>query len=302
METKYYSLRDGRTLSYIEFGDPTGHPIFYAHSGPGSRLEGKLFHEEALCRNYRFIATDRPGMGESTYLPNRKLLDYPKDITELADALGIDKFGVMGWSGGGAHTTVCGYAIPKRLLFNISFAGYTNFAQMPGAEEYLESKMDQVSVGLSKKHPRLFKIFFDILSVSEKLFPESTYKAVMKTLCESDQKIAAEQDFKDVFIESQVEAFRQGSQGVTSDAAVHYVDWGFKLEEILFNLHVFHGTEDHLVPLEFGQHVSKIVPNCELHIMKGEGHLFPYKYMTLIFDTADAEMTNNFHRREVRMS
>jgi pimeloyl-ACP methyl ester carboxylesterase len=302
METKYYSLRDGRTLSYIEFGDPTGHPIFYAHGGPGSRLEGKLFHEEALCRNYRFIATDRPGMGESTYLPNRKLLDYPKDITELADALGIDKFGVMGWSGGGAHTTVCGYAIPKRLLFNISFAGYTNFAQMPGAEEYLESKMDQVSVGLSKKHPRLFKIFFDILSVSEKLFPESTYKAVMKTLCESDQKIAAEQDFKDVFIESQVEAFRQGSQGVTSDAAVHYVDWGFKLEEILFNLHVFHGTEDHLVPLEFGQHVSKIVPNCELHIMKGEGHLFPYKYMTLIFDTADAEMANNFHRREVRMS
>lgn len=255
-----------------------------------------------MCRNYRFIATDRPGMGESTYLPNRKLLDYPKDITELADALGIDKFGVMGWSGGGAHTTVCGYAIPKRLLFNISFAGYTNFAQMPGAEEYLESKMDQVSVGLSKKHPRLFKIFFDILSVSEKLFPESTYKAVMKTLCESDQKIAAEQDFKDVFIESQVEAFRQGSQGVTSDAAVHYVDWGFKLEEILFNLHVFHGTEDHLVPLEFGQHVSKIVPNCELHIMKGEGHLFPYKYMTLIFDTADAEMANNFHRREVRMS
>jgi pimeloyl-ACP methyl ester carboxylesterase len=302
METKHYSLRDGRTLSYIEFGDPTGHPIFYAHGGPGSRLEGKLFHEEALCRNYRFIATDRPGMGESTYLPNRKLLDYPKDITELADALGIDKFGVMGWSGGGAHTTVCGYAIPKRLLFNISFAGYTNFAQMPGAEEYLESKMDQVSVGLSKKHPRLFKIFFDILSVSEKLFPESTYKAVMKTLCESDQKIAAEQDFKDVFIESQVEAFRQGSQGVTSDAAVHYVDWGFKLEEILFNLHVFHGTEDHLVPLEFGQHVSKIVPNCELHIMKGEGHLFPYKYMTLIFDTADAEMANNFHRREVRMS
>jgi pimeloyl-ACP methyl ester carboxylesterase len=302
METKYYSLRDGRTLSYIEFGDPIGHPIFYAHGGPGSRLEGKLFHEEALCRNYRFIATDRPGMGESTYLPNRKLLDYPKDITELADALGIDKFGVMGWSGGGAHTTVCGYAIPKRLLFNISFAGYTNFAQMPGAEEYLESKMDQVSVCLSKKHPRLFKIFFDILSVSEKLFPESTYKAVMKTLCESDQKIAAEQDFKDVFIESQAEAFRQGSQGVTSDAAVHYVDWGFKLEEILFNLHVFHGTEDHLVPLEFGQHVSKNVPNCELHIMKGEGHLFPYKYMTLIFDTADAEMTNNFHRREVRMS
>lgn len=297
METKHHSLKDGRTLSYMEFGDPTGHPVFYAHGGPGSRLEGKLFHEEALRRKYRFITTDRPGMGESTYLSKRKLLDYPRDIAELADALGIGKFGVMGWSGGGAHTTVCGYAIPERLLFNMSFAGYTNFAEMPGAEEYLESKMDQVSVGLSKKHPRLFKIFFDLMNVSEKFMPESTYKAFMKELCESDQKIAAEQDFRKLFMESQAEAFRQGSQGVTTDAAVHYVDWGFKLEQISFNLHVFHGTEDHLVPLEFGQHISKNVPHCELHIMKGEGHLFPYKYMTLIFDTADAELFEVYYLR-----
>jgi len=75
-----------------------------------------------------------PGWGNSTYLENRTLLDYPSDISELADALDIDKFGVMGWSGGGAHTTVCGYAIPERLRFNFSFAGYTNFAELPGAE------------------------------------------------------------------------------------------------------------------------------------------------------------------------
>jgi len=50
-----------------------------------------------------------------------------------------------------------------------------------------------------------------------------------------------------------------------------------------------------LVPLEFGQHISKNVPHCELHSLKGEGHLFPYKYMTLIFDTADAEMAKAKH-------
>ena len=47
---------------------------------------------------------------------------------------------------------------------------------------------------------------------------------------------------------------------------------------------------NHLVPFEFGQHISKNVPYCELHILEGEGHLFPYKHMTRIFDTADAEM------------
>ena len=148
METKYYTLKDGRTLAYCEFGDPKGIPVFHAHGGPGSRIEGTIFDEAAKSRGYRIIATDRPGMGESTYLKGRRLLDYPEDISGLADALKIDKFGVTGWSGGGAHTTVCGYAIPGRLLFNMSFAGYTNFAEMPGAEKYLKSKMDQTSVSV----------------------------------------------------------------------------------------------------------------------------------------------------------
>ncbi|MBN1911945.1 MAG: alpha/beta hydrolase [Pirellulales bacterium] len=289
METQHHTLRDGRTLAYCQFGDPEGDAIFYAHGGPGSRLEGRLFHDEAQQRHYRVIAPDRPGMGESTYLPGRNLLDYPRDLIDLADALGIERFGVMGWSAGGAHTTVCGYAIPDRLLFNMTFAGYTNFAQLPGAETYLESKLDQISVGLSRKHPRLFKLFFDLMNFSEKLMPRATYKAFVKTLSEPDRRIAAQPEFAELFIASQAQAFKQGSRGATTDAAVHYVDWGFRLEEISARLHVFHGTEDRLVPLEYGRHLAQHVPDCELHVIEGEGHLLPYKYLSLIFDTADAE-------------
>ncbi|MEJ2598569.1 MAG: alpha/beta hydrolase [Anaerolineales bacterium] len=59
-------------------------------------MEGSLFHESARRYGFRLIATERPGMGQSTVKPKRKLLDYPADICELANALGIDKFGVMG--------------------------------------------------------------------------------------------------------------------------------------------------------------------------------------------------------------
>ena len=290
METKHHTLKDGRILAYAEFGKPDGVPVFYAHGGPGSRLEGALFHAKALERGYRFIATDRPGMGESTFLENRKLLDYPKDLEELADALNIGKFGVMGWSGGGAHTTVCAHALPERLLFNITCAGYTNFAELPNAEKYLESKADQVSVGLSKSHPRLFKMFFDLMNFSEKAAPEATYNAFMKKLCPSDKEISAQPEFKELFLNDQREAFKQGAQGVTTDAAVHYVDWGFFLSEIQCRLHVFHGTADHMVPFEFGLHLEQNVPDCVLHRLKDQGHLFPYKYMDAIFDAADEEI------------
>ena len=105
-KTNYQSLADGRTLAYCEYGDPRGIPMFYAHGGSGSRMEGAVFNDAAAKYGFRLIATDRPGMGQSTLKLNRKFLDYPHDILELADHLGLDKFGVLGWSGGGPHTVV----------------------------------------------------------------------------------------------------------------------------------------------------------------------------------------------------
>ena len=287
MNAEHFILQDGRTLAYNEYGDPDGIPVFHAHGGPGSRLEGQTFHEIAQERGYRVIATDRPGMGESTYLKDRRLLDYPQDILQLANHLGIDQFGVTGWSGGGAHTTVCAYAIPERLLFNMSFAGYTNFIEMPGAEHYLKSSMDRMSVGLSKEHPRLFKLFFDLMGLSEKHMPESYFKSLLKTMGNADTEIASAPDFKEFFLAEEHEAFIQGSLGVTTDAAVHYVDWGFHLSEISFPIYIFHGTDDQLVPIEYAHHLSEHVPDCTLHILEGAGHLFPFREQELIFDTID---------------
>jgi pimeloyl-ACP methyl ester carboxylesterase len=102
-KTHRHILNDGRTLACCEYGDPTGDPIFYAHGGPSSRLEALIFDKTARQYGFRLIATDRPGMGLSTFKPGRVLLDYPRDIGELTDTLEIDRFGVMGWSGGGAH-------------------------------------------------------------------------------------------------------------------------------------------------------------------------------------------------------
>ncbi len=160
MNIKTVKLSDSRTLTYCEYGDPNGIPVFYAHGGPGSRLEGSLFHEKAVHYGMRLIATDRPGMGGSTFKPDRGLLDYPDDLAELADLLKIEKFGVLGTSGGGAHTVICGYALPQRLIFNIALCGYTNFAELPGAEKMLPAKIDQIAISLSKKHPRLWYQIF----------------------------------------------------------------------------------------------------------------------------------------------
>ncbi|MEA1990775.1 MAG: hypothetical protein U9N58_01055 [Thermodesulfobacteriota bacterium] len=90
-------------------------------------------------------------------------------------------------------------------------------------------------------------------------------------------------------MEDQTEAFKQGSKGVTTDAAVHYVDWGFRLKAIPIKLNVFHGTEDTMVPFKYDKHIAENVSNCTLHTIIGEGHLFPYKHLDKIFDLAKKE-------------
>src|SRR5580698_3576315 len=110
-------LRDGRTLAYAEFGDPQGAPIIYCHGTPSSRAEGELTIRGSCAGQLglRVIIPDRPGMGGSDFLPNRRVVDWPSDVLELTDALHIERFAVLGSSGGAPYALVCAALIPERV-------------------------------------------------------------------------------------------------------------------------------------------------------------------------------------------
>jgi len=109
------TLRDGRKLGYTEYGAPQGKTVFEFHGNPSSRLGSKFLDEAAKRLDARIIGIDRPGMGLADHKPGRKLLDWPDDVTELADALGIDRFAILGGSGGAPSVLACAYKIPERL-------------------------------------------------------------------------------------------------------------------------------------------------------------------------------------------
>src|SRR5688500_5461404 len=97
-------LHDGRKLGYAEYGLPDGKPVFFMHGFGDSRLFGQLFDADARRTGSRLILLERPGYGLSDFQPGRTLLDWPRDVAQAADALIIDRFGVVGFSGGGPHT------------------------------------------------------------------------------------------------------------------------------------------------------------------------------------------------------
>lgn len=110
------TLADGRTLSWQEFGKPDGRPVLYFHGGGSFCLEAGLFHREALQRNIRLIATNRPGAGDSSPCPGRPVADYSDDLRELLDHLEIGKVACLGESNGGMVTMAIAATMTDRVV------------------------------------------------------------------------------------------------------------------------------------------------------------------------------------------
>ena len=229
-EPRTHLLPDGRILAFCEFGDPDGNPIFHAHGVPSSRLEGALLHDSARKHGFRVISTDRPGIGRSTYLPNRRFLDYPKDISSLAEALGLERFGVMGSSGGGAHTAVCAYAIPERLTVNLTMCPFANFAEFPAPEAML-SGAEALTWRMARISPALVFAMCGVMGLAVRGLGERYEKwaATAASATEGPDGEVARANPEKMAQMGRVtaEAFAQGGRGVAVDSMIQYSDWGF---------------------------------------------------------------------------
>jgi pimeloyl-ACP methyl ester carboxylesterase len=102
-------------LCYAEYGDTRGTPAFYFHGFPGSRVEAQVVVSIGAQRGVRLLAVDRPGFGRSDFQPGRTIADWPQDVRALADALGLDRFAVLGVSGGAPYALACARDLGDRL-------------------------------------------------------------------------------------------------------------------------------------------------------------------------------------------
>lgn len=110
------ALADGRRLTWQEFGVPDGKAVLYFHGGGSCSVEAGLFHREAVERNLRLIATNRPGAGGSSLCPGRPVVAYADDLRELLDRLRIDRFACLGESNGGMVTMAIASAMADRVV------------------------------------------------------------------------------------------------------------------------------------------------------------------------------------------
>ena len=95
-----FHTRAGRKLEVREYGDDAGHPVFFFHGLIGSHYQAAYIADQAREYGLRIIAPNRPGVGASEFIERKSPLDAVDDIEDVAAALGVFEFSVIGISGG----------------------------------------------------------------------------------------------------------------------------------------------------------------------------------------------------------
>jgi pimeloyl-ACP methyl ester carboxylesterase len=267
--TRSVTLPDGRELAYEEYGDPAGEPVLSFHGGLSSRLDAAPAHQAALDLGVRLLSPDRPGIGRSTFQPGRRLLDWPADVAALTDALGIDRFAVMGWSCGGPYAAVCG----ARMSDRITAVGLLSSAvplELVGTTKGL-ARDDRILLFLVRRAPRLAAALLRV-TIGEAT-ERRLYREIRRSFPAVDRAALEERGSIVDAVAFVKESMRQGAQGCLQDYRVFGSPWGFDLSEVTVPVQIWEGEEDNTGPPEYRELLLRHLPRAQLSLVPGEGHL-----------------------------
>lgn len=274
-----FQLSDGRKLGYDERGPADGKPLIYFHGSPSSRVESTLYVSDELLKSLgvRLIAVDRPGLGLSDFQPNRRILDFPKDILALADCLNIERFSVLAYSLGGPYGLACALATPERL----NKVGIVSGAAMFTEPELMKNINEGTRKFLTmpRESPFASRLFLGMMmGVMPRLVPKQFIAGAASVLPEVDRQIVdSDPEFQQGFIRMVREATRQGIRGAFHESLLSVTDYGFRLQEIEAPVLLWHGEADQNIPVEMARFVATAVPKCKAKFYPEEGHLSLFK-------------------------
>ncbi len=263
-------LADGRRLGYVDYGDPTGQPVLLCHGLPGTRLQGHPDRSIVASLGIRMIGIDRPGYGLSDYQHGRTLLDWPDDVQAIADSLSLERFAVLGISGGGPYAAACAWKIPERITTAVlvSAMGPTNdpeaIQNMPLLNRFLlaSAKYGEWPLRLPAA---------GLLAIAQR-WPDKYLSIMNSHLPAPDQAIYLRSDIQTFVKEDVAEAFRQGTRGAIRDIILLARRWGFRLQDIPVPVQLWHGEQDTTVPVRIGHTLAAALPRCQSHFVEDAGH------------------------------
>jgi len=255
-------LAGGRRLHIYDTGAPgdaDSLAVFWHHGTPNIGAPPEPLLPASARLGVRWVSHDRPGYGGSTRRPGRDVASAAADVAAVADALGIERFAVMGHSGGGAHALACGTCLPERVIATVCVSGLAPlgsdgldwFAGMAasGAAELQAAVEGQESLA-----KLLASTEFDMAQFTP---------ADMAALTGPWRWLGAVADL----------GLKAGPGGMIDDDLATVGSWGFEPTALRTPVLFLHGLDDRIVPASHSRWLADRISPAELWLRPGEGHI-----------------------------
>jgi pimeloyl-ACP methyl ester carboxylesterase len=268
---------DGRVLATCEWGAATGLRAFNLHGTPGSRF-GRAQDESIYERvGVRVITYDRPGYGASARARGRRVADAAADVTAIADALELDRFAVIGVSGGGPHALACAALLGERVLATAVIVPIGP-ARLMGRDAFLAGQapdnVDEYSAAYAGEAALASYLEHRVADVHH-----DAVAAVPETgMSDSDHAVLEDQTIRDRFTEVLLEAVVQGAAGWIDDDLAFVGEWGFDPAAITSPVLLVGATGDTLAPDSHTRALAALMPAALVRFLDG-GHLTPLLHL-----------------------
>lgn len=267
------AVRDGRRLSFAEYGSPRGDALLWMHGTPGARrqipFEARLHAEE---HNLRIIGVDRPGIGSSTPHLYRDVLDWTADLELLLDALAVEDVRMIGLSGGGPYALAAGAGLSDRVRA-VGILGGVAPTRGPDAAP---GGIIQLAVRLAPaieavRVPLGVGLTGAIRLVKPLAGPGLDLYAALQPA--GDKDLLARPEFKAMFLDDLLNGSRFQTSAPLNDLVLFTREWGFSPSDVTAPVVWWHGDADHIVPFAHGEHMVERLPDAQLRVIDGESHL-----------------------------
>jgi pimeloyl-ACP methyl ester carboxylesterase len=267
------AVRDGRRLSFAEFGAPRGAAIIWMHGTPGARrqvpMEARAYAAE---HDLRIIGIDRPGIGTSTRHLYANVLDWVGDLELVADALAIDTMRVIGLSGGGPYALAAGVGLPDRV-HGVGVLGGVAPTVGPDAIRggLVEIAPYAAPVVSLLRVPLGFALAGAIRLVRPLAGPAIDAYAALQP--RGDKELLARPEFRAMFLDDLLNGSRFNLGAPLSDILLFTRHWGFDAADVQVPVRWWHGDNDHIIPHAHGVHMASRLPDARFETIHGESHL-----------------------------
>ena len=274
------SLPDGRPLSVWSGGDQGGVPVIYLHGTPSSRLLAAAGDDAAVRQGVRLIAANRPGYGAAPDGPT-SLTSVAEDTLALADCLGLNRFAVLGVSGGGPYALACGALEPARVAAVGVAAGIGpwRLIDSPGTNPEDRAALELADAGDVEAALAAFRgsATQEYASMLE-LDDDAMMDEFIRPVPERERVVVFTPQMRSWWAADMREALTS-YDGFARDNLAWGGDWDIDLASVESPTWLWYGDEDRLVPVDHGRWLHERIAHSTLVIRPGCGHgraVFPF--------------------------